>query len=259
MRRKSRVWRAAALACAAAALAAGAWLWLHGGDVEEASEAPAPAPRRAKAARAGNGGRTGGGRSPASPRRDDRVAASRQGGGTPTASHGGGADAAGTPPPPGGADGAGPSETNAVVRTKPLFRHGAEQLLAMATPTEPGGYVPPLPEITDEGVAEDLAKAMRAAIGPSSNDTERTLEIKLNVAQQKEEFRELREEGMTFVQYVNALRDKFNDDAAFLAEARRLDEALFGDAKITDEQYKSYRAELNKQLRERGLPEMEER
>ena len=116
-----------------------------------------------------------------------------------------------------------------------------------------------MPKITDESVAEDLAKAMRDAIGPSSNDTIRTLEIKKNVAEQKEEFRELRAEGMTFVQYVNALRDKFNDDAAFLAETRKLDETLFNDAQVSDKEYKAYRAELNKQLKERGLPELEAR
>ena len=142
---------------------------------------------------------------------------------------------------------------------EPLFKHGTEQLLAMATPSEPGGYVPPLPEITDEGVAEDLAKAMKDTIRPTTNDTEQTLEMKLNVAQQKEEFRELRDRGLTFVEYVNALREKFNEDAAYLAEARKLDESLFNDKEISDKDYKAYRAELNKSLRERGLPELEAR
>ena len=61
------------------------------------------------------------------------------------------------------------------------------------------------------------------------------------------------------MQYVNALRDKFNDDAAFLAETRKLDETLFNDAQVSDKEYKAYRAELNKQLKERGLPELEAR
>ena len=151
------------------------------------------------------------------------------------------------------------AEDVAPARREPLFRHGAEQLLALATPSEPGMPVPPLPKITDESVAEDLAQAMKDAIGPSSNDTIRTLEIKKNVAEQKEEFRDLREDGMTFVQYVNALREKFNEDAAFLAETRKLDEALFNDAQISDKDYGAYRKELNKSLRERGLPELEAR
>ncbi len=144
-------------------------------------------------------------------------------------------------------------------RIEPVFRHGTEQLLALATPSDPGGYVPPLPEITDEGVAEDLARAMKDTIRPTTNDTERTLEMKLNVAQQKEEFRDLRKDGMTFVEYVSALREKFNEDAAFLAEARRLDESLFNDGTVSDKEYKAYRAELEKALRERGLPELEAR
>lgn len=155
-------------------------------------------------------------------------------------------------------------ETNAPpeeapARKEPLFRHGAEQLLALATPAEPGMSVPPLPKITDETVAEDLARAMKDTIRPTTNDTERTLEVKLNVAQQKEEFRDLQAGGMTFVEYVNALRDKFNEDAAYLAEARKLDESLFNDKDISDKDYKAYREELNKSLRERGLPELEAR
>ena len=144
-------------------------------------------------------------------------------------------------------------------RKEPLFRHGAEQLLALATPAAPGMSVPPLPKITDESVAEDLAQAMKDAIRPTTNDTERTLEVKLNVAQQKEEFRDLQAGGMTFVEYVNALRDKFNEDAAFLAEARRLDESLFNDGAVSDKEYKAYRAELDKALKERGLPKLEAR
>ena len=144
-------------------------------------------------------------------------------------------------------------------KKEPMFRHGAEQLLSLATPSQPGAPVPPLPKITDESVAEDLAKAMSDTIRPSPGDSERTLETKLNVAQQKEEFRDLRKEGMTFVEYVNALRDKFNEDAAYLAAAQKLDESLFNDKEVSDKDYKAYREELNKSLRERGLPELEER
>jgi len=152
-----------------------------------------------------------------------------------------------------------PEKVEEPARKEPLFKHGTEQLLALATPSELGTPVPPLPKITDESVAEDLAKAMKSAIGPSTNDTERTLEIKLNVAQQKEEFRELRKEGMTFSEYVNALREKFNEDAAFLSEARKLDEKLFNDKLISDKEYKAYRKEINENLKQRGLPELEER
>ncbi len=144
-------------------------------------------------------------------------------------------------------------------KKEPLFRHGTEQLLALATPAEPGMSVPPLPMITDAAVADDLKKAMSNVIAASPDDTERTLEIKLNVAEQKEEFRELQAEGMKFSIYVNALREKFNDDAKFLSEARKMDEDLFNDEQVSDKDYDSYRKELNRHLRERGLPELEDR
>lgn len=146
----------------------------------------------------------------------------------------------------------------AIVKPKPTFKHGAEQLLAMATPSTPGGYVPPLPEITDEGVKEDLERAMKDVIKPSDDDTEESIERKLTVAEQKEEFRELNASGtMTFTQYLNALRDKFNEDAEFLSAAHKMNDKLYHDAEISDEEYKAYRSELNAKLKERGLPELE--
>lgn len=248
-----RGWRVPALACAVLALAAGVlWLCLRGGGQPEEAQEAAPARKAVKAkphkARSVTTKKPKRGERPEGPR--SRAAAGAGVVGDEADTLGGATNAVEEV-----------SETNAeeVVRKEPLFKHGTEQLLAMATPSEPGASVPPLPKITDESVAEDLAKAMKDVIGPSSNDTIRTLEIKKNVAEQKEEFRELRAEGMTFVQYVNALRDKFNDDAAFLAETRKLDETLFNDAQVSDKEYKAYRAELNKQLKERGLPELEAR
>ena len=247
--KKVMTWCAVALALGAGVL----WFCLREGGAEEKSgAAPKVEPAKSRKAKKQVAGRVGVQPSRTSSRPNQRGADA--GGQRSRATEGArdvGATDAGAPE----------AETNAVseAKEKPLFRHGAEQLLAMATPSEAGGYVPPLPEITDESVAEDLAKAMKDVIGPSSNDTIRTLEIKKNVAEQKEEFRELRAEGMTFVQYVNALRDKFNDDAAFLAETRKLDETLFNDAQVSDKEYKAYRAELNKQLKERGLPELEAR
>ena len=158
-----------------------------------------------------------------------------------------------------GGAGANAADAAAATRKERLFKHGTEQLLALATPAAPGMPVPPLPMIADESVAEDLKQAMRNTIAAAPGDTERTLEIKMTVAQQKEEFRELRQSGMTFSEYVNALRNKFNDDARFLAEAKEMDEYLFHDATVSDADYKAYREELNRYLRERGLPELETR
>lgn len=141
---------------------------------------------------------------------------------------------------------------------KPLFKTGAEQLLALATPSVPGAMVPPLPYVTEESLKEDIEKAMRTVIKPEKEDTEETLERKLTIAAQKEEFRKLREQGMTFTQYLEAMREKNNDDAQLLSDAHKLDEELYHDETVSDEDYKKQRKRINEALRERGLPEMKE-
>ncbi len=149
-----------------------------------------------------------------------------------------------------------PAVTN---KPKRIFKTGAEELLVLATPSTPGGMVPPLPNITDEGVAKDLAKAMSNVIKADKDDTEKTLSLKLNVAEQKEEFRSLqKEEGWTFTEYVNALRDKFNDDAAYLSEARKLNEELYKDQSLSDADYEANKKQLDEELKKRGLPSLDE-
>lgn len=138
------------------------------------------------------------------------------------------------------------------------FKNGAEQLIALATPSSPGEPVPPLPMITDEGLAKDVEAAMDHVISAHEQDTEQTLEKKIVVSDAKEEFRELREkEGWTFSQYLNALRDKANLDYEFLSEAHRLCKELYHDATVPDEDYIKYRDQVNEKLRERGLPEID--
>ena len=148
--------------------------------------------------------------------------------------------------------------TNTPPTRKVAFRNGAEQLIALATPSEPGGRVPPLPQITDEGVARELKEAMGHVIQAEEGDTEAVLEKKLVVAGAKEQFRELRDrDGYTFTEYLNALRDQANLDADFLAEAHRMSEEIYHDAAVSDEDYVKYRDQINEKLRERGLPEIE--
>lgn len=149
--------------------------------------------------------------------------------------------------------------TNSVAKKKkPAFSNAAEQLIALATPSEPGGYVPPLPEITDEGIAEELSKAMGNVIKAEDGDSEKTLEKKITVAEAKEEFKELNAtEGFTFTEYLNALRDKANENAEFLGEAHKVSSELYHDQSVSDEDYLEYREAINEKLRERGLPEIE--
>ena len=148
--------------------------------------------------------------------------------------------------------------TNKPPKRKAVFKTGAEQLIALATPSAPGVPVPPLPPITDESVAKEVEAAMTSVIKAEEGDTESVLERKLKVATAKEEFRELREkEGWTFTQYVNALREQANLNADFLSEAHKMSDALYHDDTVSDEDYKKYRDQINAKLRERGLPEIE--
>lgn len=149
--------------------------------------------------------------------------------------------------------------TNARPRTK-AFATAAEELIALATPSVPGAYVPPLPEISDEGLSKDVEKALRRVIKAEDGDSVETLEKKVVVSTAKAEFENLRDrDGWSFSEYVNALRNQANDDAEFLAEAHKVSEQMYHDASISDEDYVKYRDQINDKLRERGLPEIENR
>ena len=138
------------------------------------------------------------------------------------------------------------------------FTNGAEQLIALATPASPGARVPPLPDLADEGVAMELEAAMKLPVVAEEGDSEEVVNKKLVVLDAKDEFAKLNaSEGMTFVEFLNAVRDKSNEDADFLKEAHRLNDELYHDAEISDEHYRKYQAEINEKLRERGLPEIE--
>lgn len=143
-------------------------------------------------------------------------------------------------------------------KQKPAFKRGAEQLLAMVTPSSPGAEVPPLPGLTDEGIAQDLKKAMQENIIVETNDSDKVVTMKEKVADLKEEFRSLSEqEGWTFTEYLNALREQHNGDAKFLRDAHAEIDALWGDRTVSDEDYLKRLKELNAELKERGLPELE--
>lgn len=141
---------------------------------------------------------------------------------------------------------------------KTSFQNGAEQLMALAMPSQPGASVPPLPMITDESLADEVNQAMSHVLKAEEGDTETLLERKLLVTQAKSEFIDLRDkEGFTFAEYLNALRDQANLDADFLAEAHKISNELYHDQAISDETYLQYRNQINEKLKERGLPEIE--
>ena len=140
----------------------------------------------------------------------------------------------------------------------PTFRNGVEQLLDMVTPSAPGVRIPPLPVITDEGMKEDLKRALKHIPKATEADTEDTIRRKLAVEDRKDEFLEVNKQtGMSITEYVQAVRDQHNDNADFMAEAHKLDQEVKNDTTVSDADYKNTHDQINKALEERGLPKIE--
>ena len=137
------------------------------------------------------------------------------------------------------------------------FKTGAEQLLAMVIPASPGAPVPPLPALTEEGLSNDLARALRTEIVIGTNDTEETAALKEGVAALKAQYHELRNtEGWNFTEYLDAMRAQGEEDAAILSAARRELRELWKDRNVSDAEYLRRVDEINAILKERGLPEL---
>lgn len=147
-----------------------------------------------------------------------------------------------------------------VFKDNSKYTNGVEQLLNMALPAAPGAPVPPLPIISDEAMANELARAMQNRIEVEEEDDDKAIERKMQIVQGKLEIAEVTDSGeMTVSEYVNALRDQANDNADFLGEAHKVHDEVYNDDEVTDDEYESVREKINEKLRERGLPEIEER
>ena len=172
-------------------------------------------------------------------------------------------DAAGEEGDGGEGDGEGAEATRPkklVFKDNSRYTNGVEQLLNMALPAAPGAPVPPLPIISDEGMADELARAMQHEITADEADDEKSLERKMQIVQGKLEIAEVTDSGeMTVSEYVNALREQANDNAEFLGEAQKVHNEIFNDEEVSDEQYEAARDQINEKLRERGLPEIDAR
>lgn len=139
------------------------------------------------------------------------------------------------------------------------YTNGIEQLLNMVIPSTPGAEVPPLPIISGDD-AKELERALKHKLAVAEGDDEKAIERKMLITQGKLELDEQRREGgLTVSEYVNALRDQYNDNAEFLSEARKVDQQIYEDESTTDEDYLAARAQINEKLKERGLPELEPR
>lgn len=142
---------------------------------------------------------------------------------------------------------------------KSAYTNGVEQLLNMAIPSTEGAAVPPLPIISGDD-AKELERALKHKLAVAEGDDEATIERKMLITQGKLELDEQRQEGgLTVSEYVNALRDQYNDNADFASEARKIDQQIYDDESMTDEDYLKAREQINAKLKERGLPELEPR
>lgn len=142
-------------------------------------------------------------------------------------------------------------------KPKPHPRTAAETFLVMITPREPGERMPPAP-IPPDMDEDEVDKALSNAVKANASDDERSIQAKLTLLEQKEEFRKLREQGMTFSEYLRRLEEKFHGQAKLLDDARALNDELYNDRTISDEDYLANKQKINEVLRNEGLPPLEE-
>ena len=144
---------------------------------------------------------------------------------------------------------------------RPLKSH-MEQLISMAIPSAPGNIVPPLPVLSEEeadkeenATAEiaDIAKGFENELKIEEKDTDADIERKELVAAGKEEFRQYIKDGYTLRKYVEALRQKNNDDAEFLGEAQKIMGDTLENPSISDEECQAMKAKIDELLERRGL------
>lgn len=146
-------------------------------------------------------------------------------------------------------------------RNRPLKSH-MEQLISMAVPSTPGGMVPPLPIMSGEAANEeenvkaeiaDIQRGFANELKADDSDSDAMLERKEVVSIGKDEFKQLMKEGYTLRQYVEALRERYNDDAEFLNEAKKIMDETLDDATVSDEDCQAMKAKIDKLLSERGM------
>ena len=151
-----------------------------------------------------------------------------------------------------------PEAPESVSQTSRIARTAAEELLMLATPSRPGAIVPPLPDLSSANLDASAERSFSHVIVAEAGDDEARLDRKLVLAEQKEEFRTLRDkEGWRFREYVEALRKKAVDDAAYMQEAHKTMNELRNDETVTEEELKQAKEKIDETLVERGLPRLD--
>lgn len=136
-----------------------------------------------------------------------------------------------------------------------LFKNPMDQLLLMVMPQQPGGTVPPLPNIDSLTFTPEEEDRMLERLAVAEDDTDETLDRKELVQSLRDEYHELKKaRNWSFVDYVKALDAKVRLDADVLSESIKLHDTVFNDKSITDAEYAEALEKINKVLADRGIP-----
>ena len=135
-----------------------------------------------------------------------------------------------------------------------LFKNPMDQLLSMVLPKKPGASVPPLPDIGSITFTPEEEDHLLERLAANDDDTDEKLERKELVQALRDEYHELKKtHGWSFVDYVKALEAKVNLDAEVLSESIKINETVFNDASISDDEYSKTLIKLNAILTARGI------
>ena len=135
-----------------------------------------------------------------------------------------------------------------------LFKNPMDQLLSMVLPRKPGASVPPLPDIGSITFTPEEEDHLLERLAANDDDSDEKLERKELVQALRDEYHELKKSrGWSFVDYVKALEAKVNLDAEVLSESIKINETVFNDSSISDEEYTKTLIKLNAILTARGI------
>jgi hypothetical protein len=142
--------------------------------------------------------------------------------------------------------------------TRP-FKSASEQLLSMALSGRPGDLAPPLPLAITDDLEEDAARAFQNVIYVSDDDSEETIQHRINVAEAKEHMKELKETaGWTTAEYLKAIEAQRREDAELKMAIYQELERMTKNPSLSNEQIRAELVEINEVLAERGIPPITE-
>ena len=141
-------------------------------------------------------------------------------------------------------------------KRKSPFKSRTEVLLSMLNSVPPGVAPPPLPFSIDDDLEADADIGAEHVIEITEDDDEATATRKENVGWDKLDLQEMRKEGWTAAEFIKALENERNEDAAFRREKMQELERMLNDPEASDDDCYALYDELNKELAERGLPKL---